>query len=96
MGTHEADLQHEISKDSLVEMQTKTGQLKTTELSYEELHDVFGDETTFDIFYFGIYLIEIIEKAGNKKILAAETIVIRETPGLDELPQEERNKQIHI
>ena len=78
-----------MSKDSLVEMRTKIGQLKTTELSYE----VFGDETTFDIFYFGIYSTEIIENARNKKNLASETIVIKETPGLDELPQEERNEQ---
>ena len=82
-----------MSKDALVKMRNRIGQLKTTELSYEELHDVFGDETTFDIFYFGIYSTEIIENSGNKKNLAAETIVIKETPGLDELPQEERNKQ---
>merc|ERR1711976_409012 len=54
-----------------------------------------GDDNKFDIFFFGIYSTSVIKKVGNIGELVKETTVIKETPGLEKLVEEERKKQ-HI
>ena len=84
-----------MSKEDLKEMRKKIGQLTTETLTFEEMHDVFGDDNKFDIFFFGIYSTSVIKKVGNIGELVKETTVIKETPGLEKLVEEERKKQ-HI